>query len=257
MSISMIHWQIYLSGLVSISFFALAGWMLSLARDNVNHIHSMWSLFIGMAAYTYSLFFYALHDRNIIIITLITLWALRASGFQTARHWAKPEDNRHAALRSKHAPFFWLSSLYLVFGLHAILAWSISMPLFGAIGSPTPLSNLDHLGVAIVLFGLLIQTCADWQLSRFKSKSHNRDEVLRTGLWQYSRHPNYFGECCVWWGFYCIAYAAGAWWSVISPLLVTLLMVQYSRASTNINRLPAYTHYMESTNALLPWSAKK
>jgi steroid 5-alpha reductase family enzyme len=256
MTLSMIHWPIYLSGLISIVFFALAGWILSLARNNVNHIHSMWSLFIGMAAYSYSLFFFDLHARNIIIITLVTIWAIRASAYQTVRFWGKPEDHRHAALRQSQAPFFWFSSLYLVFGLHAILAWSITMTLFGGIQSATPLNHLDHLGVAIVVFGLLLQSSADWQLHQFKANPSNQGKVLTNGLWQYCRHPNYFGECCVWWGFYCIAYAAGAWWSIISPLLVTLLMSQCSREHNTINNAAAYSEYRRKTNPLFPWKPK-
>lgn len=252
----MIHWQIYLSGLVAIGFFAMAGWLLSLARNNVNHIEGMWSLFIGMSAYLYSLFFYHLHERNIIIIALITLWALLACSYQTVRYWKKPENSRYQALRQTNGSFFWLTSLYQVFGLHAVLAWSISMPLFVSIQSSTPLSNFDHFGVAVVAFGLSFQSIAHWQLYHFKQHKHNIGKVLNTGLWRYSRHPHYFGECCVWWGFYCIALSTDAWWSIISPVLMTLLLLQDSMAQNHLSESPNYQAYQRTTNAFFPWQPK-
>jgi steroid 5-alpha reductase family enzyme len=252
----MLHWQIYLSGLIAISFFALLGWILSLARDNVTHVNSMWSLFIGMSAYTYALFFYNLHPRTLLVLVLVTLWALRLSMYLAWRDWSTHEDRRYASMRKKHQPYFWFTSIYIIFGLHAITAWIVSLPLFSAISTPTPLNFLDYIGALIIVFGLFWEGVADGQLATFKSKPENQHKVLCDGLWQYCRHPNYFGECCVWWGFYLIALAAGAWWSITSPILVTFLLIKVRGIAVLekdiCNKHPDYAHYIKTTNSFLP-----
>jgi steroid 5-alpha reductase family enzyme len=262
----MMHWQVFFTGLLAIGLFSLAGWVLSLVRNNVTHVDSMWSLFLGMAAYTYALFFYALTPRTILVLVLVTLWAVRLCVYLTWRNWTPHEDHRYAVIRKNNEPFFWLKSIYIVFGLQAVLAWIISLPLFGAIASSddvnlNSLEFLDYLGVILVLAGLLLQTVADWQLASFKGKVNNKGKVLDTGVWRYSRHPNYFGECCIWWGFYLIAVSAGAWWSILSPILMTLLLLKVSGVALLekdiVERRPAYADYIKKTNAFIPGVPKQ
>lgn len=256
----MIHWHIYSAGLFAISLFALAGWIVSLIRDNVTHVDSMWSLFLGMSAYTYALFFFELSARTILVLVLVTIWAIRLCSYLTWRNWNPHEDHRYAAIRKNNAPHFWFTSIYIVFGLQAVLAWIISMPLFGAIESKLPLNYLDILGSLLCTFGFVWETIADWQLAIFKGKTSNIDKVLDTGLWRYSRHPNYFGECCVWWGFYFIALASGAWWTVVSPILMTWLLLKISGVALLekdiAERRPAYASYIQRTNAFISGTPK-
>lgn len=254
------HWSIYLSGLTAVSFFALAGWVLSLARNKITHIDGMWSLFIGLAAYTYSFFFFNLHDRNILVLLLVTVWAIRLSAYLIWRQQYYPEDRRHHAKRTMHTPHYWLTSLFFTFGQYAILAWIVSFSLFGSIQSEVALNTIDYVGAYLVIVGIVIASLADYQLSRFTRNPNNKQTTLQSGLWQYCRHPNYFGECCVWWGFYCIAYGAGAWWTLPSPILMTLLLVKITGIANiekNIaNRRPDYASYCQHTNAILPWKPK-
>jgi steroid 5-alpha reductase family enzyme len=253
----MIHWEIYLSALLAMSLFAIAGWIFSLARDNVSHADSMWGLYIGMATYTYTLFFYDLHERNILILILVTIWAIRLCSYITWRNINFPEDQRLQTLRTRNQAFFWLKSVYLLFGFYAGLTWIISISLFASIQDNSPLNTLDYIGAGLVIFGLAFETIADFQLAYFKQNPLNESKVIKSGLWQYCRHPNYFGECVVWWGFYCIALGTGAWWSIISPLLVTFLLTAYSGIAFQekllvINK-PDYSEYMRKTNAFFPW----
>jgi steroid 5-alpha reductase family enzyme len=252
----MIHWHIYFSGLMAIGLFALVGWLISLVRDNVTHVDSMWSLFLGMSAYTYALFFYELTPRTSLVLLLITIWAVRLCAYLTWRNWNPHEDHRYAAIRKNNEPYFWLTSIYIVFGLQAVLAWIISMPLFGAIESKSALNGWDYLGTLLFTAGFVWETVADWQLTIFKGNKSNQGKVLDIGLWRYSRHPNYFGECCVWWGFYLIALAGGAWWTIASPILMTLLLIKVSGVALlekDIGvRRPAYADYIQRTNAFFP-----
>ena len=256
---NMFNWQIYFYSLITIGIFALWGWLLSLARNNVTHVDSMWSLFFGLAAYTTALFVLfdnPLSNRITMVLALITIWALRLFIYLTWRNWGPHEDSRYVAIRANNAPHFWFKSLYIVFGLQAVLAWIISISLYGAIIGSAAFNWLDYAGCALILFGFYWEFISDWQLSRFKANASNKGKVLNLGLWRYSRHPNYFGECLVWWGFYAIAVAAGAWWAIISPVLMTLLLLKVSGVSllesTITERRPAYADYIKNTNAFIP-----
>lgn len=255
----MTHWTIYYAGLIAIFFLALAGWALSLARDNVNHARCLWGLSIGMVAYCYALFFYDLHARAWLILTLVTLWAVRLSAYLGWRDWFKAEDFRYAALRKKDPTFFWLTSILSVFCLQGLFAWLVSLPLFAAIENNAHLNFFDFFGAMLVIFGIIFSTVADAQLATFSQQTRHQHKVLQTGLWQFSRHPNYLGECFMWWGFFFIAFAAGAWWSVISPLLVMILLRNHA-ANIEKNMLthrPQYVRYMQSTPQFLPRFKKK
>lgn len=255
----MFNWTIYFYSLIAISLFALLGWLLSLARNNVTHVDSMWSLFFMLAAFTtaaFVLFVYPAPARLIIVLACVTIWALRLFIYLTWRNWGPHEDSRYAQIRQNNQPHFWLKSIFIIFGLQAVLAWIISLSLYGAITSVSPLNWLDYVGVIFVIVGLLWEIVADWQLSHFKAMPSNKGKVLNSGLWRYSRHPNYFGECLVWWGFYCVALAGGAWWAIISPILMTLLLLKVSGVSllesTIVERRPAYADYIKNTNTFVP-----
>jgi len=250
------NWNIYLNGLSALLGFACIGWIISLYRNNVTHVDSMWSLFFVIAGLTYASQMQTLTARSWIMLCLVMLWALRLCVYLTWRNWGPHEDHRYAAIRKNNAPGFRFKSIYIVFGLQAMLAWIISLPILGALTSAAPINALDISGIALVCFGLAWESIADLQLSRFKANPGNKGKVLNSGLWQYSRHPNYFGECCLWWGLFLIALAAGAWWAVPSALLMTLLLLKVSGVSLlekDISRRrPEYTAYIQSTNAFIP-----
>ena len=142
-----------------------------------------------------------------------------------------------------------------------MLAWILSLSLLGAISGEQPISAIDYVGVALWLVGMVFESVGDWQLARFKARPENADGVLDRGLWRYTRHPNYFGECCLWWGFYCLAVGAGAWWAVISPLLMTVLLLKVSGVALLEKdmpaRRPAYATYVRRTSAFLPLPPRK
>jgi steroid 5-alpha reductase family enzyme len=254
------NWHIYLYGLYAMLVFGFAGWLLSLYRNNVTHVDSMWSLFFVVAGFTYASQMAGLNARSLIVLSLLTLWAVRLCVYLTWRNWGPHEDHRYAAIRSNNSPGFAFKSLYIVFGLQAVLAWIISLPVLGALNSAVPINILDIIGIALLGFGLVWETVADWQLSVFKANPRNKSTVLNSGVWRYSRHPNYFGECCVWWGFYLIALAAGAWWAIPSALLMTLLLLKVSGVAlleqTIAERRPQYADYMRTTNAFIPGCPK-
>jgi steroid 5-alpha reductase family enzyme len=254
------NWQLYLYGLYAMLAFGFVGWLISLYRNNVTHVDSMWSLFFVVAGFSYASQMADLNTRSLIVLSLLTLWAVRLCVYLTWRNWGPHEDHRYAAIRSNNSPGFAFKSIYIVFGLQAVLAWIVSLPLLGALNSAAPMNILDIIGIVLLCFGLVWETVADWQLSIFKANPQNKSKVLNSGVWRYSRHPNYFGESCVWWGFYLIALAAGAWWAIPSALLMTFLLLKVSGVSLleqDISeRRPQYANYIRTTNAFIPGRPK-
>ncbi len=123
------------------------------------------------------------------------------------------------------------------------------------------LTWLDDLGLVVWGIGFFFEAVGDWQLARFKARPENKGKVLNRGVWRYTRHPNYFGDAAQWWGFFLIAAAASAYWTVYSPILMTLLLVRVSGVAllekTLKDTKPGYKEYVESTNAFVPWFPHK
>ena len=246
----------YLATLVVLLLASVAGWLFSVVRQNVTIVDSLWALFFLLAALTTAALTPQPGPRASLIIVLVAIWAVRLSGYLTWRNWGKPEDHRYQAIRQRNEPGFAFKSLYLVFVLQAVLAWIIAAPLAAGISSPAPLGLLDYAGVALWVFGFLFETIGDWQLARFKANPDNHGKVMDRGLWRFTRHPNYFGEACLWWGYWLIAAAAGGWWTLFAPLLMSVLLLKVSGVALlekDISeRRPAYRDYIARTNAFIP-----
>ncbi len=235
-------------------------WLLSLVRRDAGIVDPFWGTGFVIVAWVSHSLNQPSSTRSILIVSLVTLWGLRLSVHLLIRNFGHDEDRRYAAMRRKHGERFWLVSLFTVFLLQGWIMWFVSLPIqavsAAADGQPA-LGWLDLVGVAIWLVGFLFESVGDWQLTRFKSLPKNRGEVLDHGLWRFTRHPNYFGDFCVWWGLFTISLGAAAFWTVGSPLLMSLLLMKVSGVSLlekNIEeRRPAYAEYKRRTNAFFPW----
>jgi len=246
---------IWLDGLLAIAIVAGLAWIASVVRRDAGVADIAWSLLIAAAAFAYAMG----QDetaRTMLVLSMTAVWAARLALHIGRRSRGHPEDRRYRDMRARHEPGFAWKSLYLVFGLQALIAWIISLPLLGALRGHEPLGWLDVAGVLLWLAGFLYETIADWQLLRFSRNPDNRGKVLNSGLWRYSRHPNYFGEFLVWWGFFLVAWSAGAGWSVISPIIVSVLLLRVSGVpllEKDIGeRRPGYRAYVLATNAFFP-----
>jgi steroid 5-alpha reductase family enzyme len=248
--------QEWLMPLPALLALAILAWAMATARRNAGLVDVFWPLFFLLAAAVCALFADTLAARALLVLALVALWALRLATYLAARNWNAAEDHRYRAIRARNEPGFAWKSLYLVFGLQAMLAWVIAAPLAAAITSSAPLGAIDLLGAALAAFGTLFEATADAQLKRFKSDPANASAVMDSGLWRYSRHPNYFGEFCVWWGFYLLALGGGAWWTAFAPALMTVLLLRVSGVALlerDIgDRRPAYRDYIARTNAFFP-----
>lgn len=236
---------------------ATLAWLMSLSLRDTSIVDSFWSLFFVAALFCWLPPLEQLGPRAILVSTLIMLWALRLSVYLTVRNWGKPEDRRYQTIRARNQPHYWIKSLFYVFYLQVGLAFIVSLPILPAVTSELPLSVLDGLGTLIFATGFLTETLADWQLARFKATSRQKGGVMDQGLWHYSRHPNYFGEALLWWGFGVMAVAAGApLWILVSPIFMTFLLLKVSGVplleADLSGRHPNYRRYIETTSAFWP-----
>jgi steroid 5-alpha reductase family enzyme len=243
-----------LAGLAGSALLALAVWALSLRLRDVSIVDIAWGFLVLAPAAVVAAS--QPGPRAPLLLALAAAWALRLGGHIAWRHRGQPEDRRYREIRARNEPHFAWKSVYLVFGLQALLAWVVAMPLAAACASDAPWHALDAAGLALAVFGLLFEAVADAQLARFNARPANRGQVMRGGLWRYSRHPNYFGECCLWWGLWLIAVAAGAAWTIVSPLLMTVLLLKVSGVTLlekDIgSRRPGYADYVRRTSAFIP-----
>jgi steroid 5-alpha reductase family enzyme len=250
---------VYLCALAVLSLAAVIMWGVSLYKRNVAIVDSLWSLLFMLAALVYAARASAL-PRTVLVLSLVSIWALRLSIYITWRNWGQGEDRRYQAIRARNQPHFEWKSVYLVFILQALLAWIISLPLLGSLSSGAALGSLDTVGAALWLLGVCFEAGGDWQLARFSADPANGSRVMDRGLWRYTRHPNYFGDFCVWWGLYLIAVSAGAWWSIGGPILMSILLLRVSGVTLlekHIGkRRPGYAEYVRRTNAFFPWPPK-
>lgn len=236
---------------------ALLTWFASLVRRDVSLVDRVWSLMIVAAGVAYGVeLATALGARYLLMIGLAALWAVRLAAYVSWRNWGHGEDRRYQQIRARNQPHFAAKSIYLIFVLQAVLAWLVSIPFLVAAAQPSPWTWLDPVAAALVVFGIVFEAVADQQLAAFKADPANRGAVLDRGLWRTTRHPNYFGECCVWWGLFGLSLGAGSWWGIVSPLVMTGLLLKVSGVTLlekDIGeRRPAYRDYVRRTNAFFP-----
>ena len=233
-------------------------WVLGTVRRDVSIIDAFWGTGFVMTAWLAVALNAPPQTRPLLLAGLATIWGLRLSLYLLWRNWGRGEDRRYVAMRDHHGPRFWWISLWTVFLLQGVILWFVSLPLQVATvqNSSSPLGWLDGVGAAFWLIGLIFETFGDWQLAKFQADPANAGQVMDRGLWRYTRHPNYFGDFCVWWGLYLIAAAGGAGWTCLSPLLMSVLLMKVSGVtlleSTITHRRPAYEAYRARTNAFFP-----
>ncbi|MDO8289543.1 MAG: DUF1295 domain-containing protein [Parvibaculum sp.] len=254
--------MLLLYNLAAVMAMMLVLWGISLVLGDVSFIDSFWALgFVLVVCVTQMLFpFGGAHQS--LLTTLVVVWGLRLGIYLFARWLREGPDGRYVAMRNKAKGNPHLMTLTKVFGLQGVLMWLVSLPVqLGAYGATGDLGVLALIGAALAVIGIAFESIGDWQLMRFKSDAANKGQVLDTGLWRYTRHPNYFGDLCFWWGAYLIACEAPyGWMSLPGPLMMSFLLIKWSGAALLERRVqrsrPAYADYMRRTSAFLPWPPK-
>ncbi|MGI8726415.1 MAG: DUF1295 domain-containing protein [Solirubrobacterales bacterium] len=237
-------------------------WSVSVPMRDASLADIAWGLSFIAIAWTAHIVGEGEGGRSLLIAILITVWGLRLAGYIAWRH--DGEDKRYAKMREKAGePAFFVRSLFTVFIMQALIAWVVAAPVQVAATDPTPpsLGALAVIGAIVWLVGFCFESIGDFQLQRFLANRDSGDEVLSSGLWRYTRHPNYFGDALGWFGIWLIALESGsAWWTVIGPVVMTVFLVKVSGvAMTEKNiadRRPAYREYIEKTSTFIPMPPK-
>ncbi len=252
--------QAALSGLVLLLGMMTAIWLASVALRDASLVDRFWGLgfvvvgwfYLGTAGgWTQASW------RARLLVVLVTLWGLRLSLHLTRRNWGHGEDHRYQHMRAGHGAKFWWVSLFTVFLLQGGLAWIIAMPLLVALRSAGSDGAVwIGLGVLLWVTGFGFESIGDRQLTRFRSNPANTGKVLDSGLWRYTRHPNYFGDALLWWGYFGFAAAAHGWWTAMGPAVMTFLLMKVSGVALLEKTLeatkPAYREYVRRTSAFVP-----
>ena len=242
-------------------------WLINVAIKDPSFIDSWWAL--GMVVTAWASFLFVGHgsDHATLLTALCTAWGLRLGLYLLWRWRRHGPDRRYVtmmALAQKERGWGYAkASLLLVFALQLPLQFIVSLPVqLGQVGEPQTLGPTAWIGVAIAAFGILFESIGDFQLVAFKANPANAGKVLQSGLWRYTRHPNYFGDACLWWGLWFIAFDAGqGMWSMPGPILITTLLTRWSGVPTVEGRMrrkrPEYEAYVQRTSSFIPMPPKK
>jgi len=203
--------------------------------------------------------------RPLLITLMITIWGLRLSVHIFLRNRGRSDDHRYQDLHKKWRHHPTLNTYFNIFILQGFLGLLISVPIiltnFDLSPTASALTPTDIIGYLIWLFGFAFETIADWQLSKFKKNSTHKGKIITTGLWRYSRHPNYFGEALLWWGIFLISTNTPlGYLGIISPVLIDFLLLNVSGIpllEKKYQHNPEYQHYAHHTSLFFPLPPKK
>ena len=256
--------QIYLKALIAVMSMMTLLWIVSVFLKNVSIVDLFWGIGFIVASSCY--FYYSNGDmtRKVILEILVVIWGLRLSAYLAWRNYGKGEDYRYREFRKKYGENrYWWISYFQVFLLQGILMWLISAPLLGAqyLNPSATFNILDLLAILIWITGFIFEAGGDFQLARHRSNPQNKGKLLNTGLWRYTRHPNYFGDSAIWWAFALFSIAGGSYLPIIGSLLMTALIIKVSGVAllekSLIEKKEGYEEYKRTTNSFIPWFPQK
>jgi steroid 5-alpha reductase family enzyme len=236
----------------------LVTWLVSLARKDASIVDIVWGLGFVVVAWAVFATTDGNHTRRILLVAMTMIWGLRLATHLFLRNRGKGEDHRYQAMRRRYGERFAVVSLYLVFGLQGVLMWIVSLPVqLGQTREAPDVGVIAGVGIAVWAFGMYFEAVGDWQLARFKRDPANAGKVMDRGLWRYTRHPNYFGDACVWWGIALVAAETGIGAiGLAGALVMTILLRRVSGVTllerSLVKRRPGYEDYVERTSPFLP-----
>lgn len=234
---------------------AIVLWLASLWLKDSSLFDRFWALSFVVIAWL-------LKDEVLMSISaevyfaMLNFWGLRLSWHITRRNWGRGEDRRYADMRKRIPGYSW-KSLGMIFGFQSAMVFVVALPLFSVFHfgiSAHPIFQI--LGCSIWLLGLGVEILADRQLKQFKARAHQPEQILDTGLWSISRHPNYVGEAILWWGLAIFAFTPQTWWVLISPIVMTWLLRYFTGVGPleedMLARKPLYAKYREQVPVFWP-----
>lgn len=243
---------------IAIAVLMVGTWVVSVIVQNASIVDIVWGFGFVLVAWVVRLTVEGDDARQWLLTAMVTVWGLRLAVYLFWRNHGKGEDYRYRAMRKRWGPRFWLISLGTVFALQGVLMWVVSLPVQLGQADPTPgLGPVAVIGVLVYLIGLFFEVVGDAQLARFKADPANAGKVMDQGLWRYTRHPNYFGDACVWWGIAIVAAETGSGaWGLLGAVVMTVLLRRVSGVTllekSLTKRREGYTEYVARTSPFVP-----
>ena len=254
--------NIFLPSAILILVFFTVFFVIAQFMKNNSIVDIGWGLgFIVVTLYAF-IFSGPVTARNILVTLLVIIWGTRLAYHILKRNWGKPEDFRYAKWRKDWGKWLFIRGFFQIFMLQGVLMLIIvSSVVFINYSEKPGLYFLDYLGAAVWIIGFLFESIGDAQLARFIKDPKNKGEIMRYGLWRYTRHPNYFGEASMWWGIYVIALTVpNGFWLIISPLTITILLLFVSGVPMLERKFadnPKFQEYARVTSKFFPWFTGK
>jgi steroid 5-alpha reductase family enzyme len=258
----MSYLSIYFQALPLILLVMTAVWVVSVIFKNASIVDPFWGFVFVVAATFYFFRSEGFESRRLIVFLLVAVWGLRLTLYLAWRNIGKGEDFRYRQFRKNWGESrYWWVSFFQVFMLQGLLLWLVSAALLGGMFNQDDGLNLfDYIGILLWVVGFIFEAGGDLQMARFKSKVENKGKLMDRGLWRYTRHPNYFGDAVIWWGFASFSVAAGSYVPVLGALLMTILLLRISGVTllerTLKSSKPGYDEYIQKTPAFFPWKPK-
>ncbi|MCM2354005.1 MAG: DUF1295 domain-containing protein [Pseudobdellovibrio sp.] len=257
--------HMFLIGLLVTLGIMLLTWAYAVKIENFSIVDAVWSLCFVIHGLIFDVFGVGFSQRKTLFLIMVGIWSCRL-GFYLAKRIAAhhpQEDTRYIKLRADYGANY--KFRFLIFFFYQAVSVSIlTWPFIFVFQNPHPeISPLEWLGVLIWGISVIGESVADYQMNKFRSKPENKGKVCDVGLWNYSRHPNYFFESCIWWGYFIFMLATpGLIWSVYAPLIILILLLKVtgvppSEAQSLKSRGEAYRRYQERTSVFVPWFPKK
>lgn len=249
---------VMVGAIVAIACMMLTVWAISLVMRDASIVDIAWGSGFVLVAWVTFWLSDGNSTRSLLLTVLATIWGLRLSIYLAKRNLGHGEDFRYQAMRRKYGARFAIVSLYTVFGLQGLLMFVVSLPVqLGQVQTEPGFGVIGGLGVLVWGVGIYFEAVGDAQLARFKRDPANKGLVMDQGLWRYTRHPNYFGDSCVWWGLGLIAAeTSNGVYGLIGPVVMTILLVKVSGVAmldrSLLKRKPGYENYVATTSAFFP-----
>ena len=254
--------NIFITGALATLVFMLVMFVIATIKKDNSIVDVGWGLGFILIAVTALIKAPLLTPQNLLITSLITIWGLRLSIYIFIRNHGTGEDYRYAQWRKEWGKYVVLRAFFQVFMLQGVFMYIIALPVMVVTGiAGTDLNIITYPGFIVWLVGFFFEAVGDWQKSVFKKNPANQGRIMTSGLWSYTRHPNYFGEAMMWWGIFIISFPSGHWYiSIISPLMLTFLLTKVSGVAMLEKKYAGsreFEEYARRTSAFIPLPPKK